>query len=208
VVLWPFDPFAPPPPPSHASARRRWIFRWFRSRSCRLHLPHVQERDGGGFMALRPRSRCHHLPRRRELDGGGFYVFSTPFALLPPSSHATARRGGFMWPFDPVHAATSSLVCNSETEVGFYVISTPFALPPPSHTRARRRWIFRGFRPHSCRLYLPRMQEQDGGGFYVFSTPFALPPPPSHAIARRRWVLCRFNPFCMQHRHHLPRVQE
>jgi hypothetical protein len=149
-------------------------------------------------MAFRPRSRPHHLPRRQERDGGGFYVFSTPFALLPPPSHATVRRGGSMWPFDSVHAATSSLVCTSETEVGFHVILTLFALPPPSHARARRRWIFRGFdlvhaastslacqsetvvvcmefQPCLRRHHLPRMQPRDGGGFYVVSTPFTSP---------------------------------
>ena len=107
-------------------------------------------------------------------------------------------------------AATTSLACKSETEVGFNVVLTPFGvLPHPSHARARRRLIFRGFRHHSCRLHLLRMQERDRGVFMAFrsrsryrhltcnsekvrfyglSTLFASPPPPSQARVRRRWV--------------------
>jgi len=126
-----------------------------------------------GFVSFRPlsRSRRRHLPRMQERVGGGFYVVSTPFMLLPPPSHAKARRG---W---------------------FYGLSTPFVLPPPpSHATAKRRWGFMAFRPRS-RRHLPRRQERDGGGFYVVSTPFALPPPPSHATARRKWVYVVLTPF-------------
>ena len=106
----------------------------FRPHLRRHHLPCMQQRDGGGFMAFRPHSRCHHLPRMQERDGGGFL-------------------GGF----DPVYAASTSLACKSETEVGLM-----------------------SFQPRSRCRHLPRMQQRDGGGVYVVSTPFASPPPPSH----------------------------
>ena len=87
--------FAPPPPPSHAKARRRWPFLQFRPRSDCHHLPRVQKRDGGEclwgfeplqappppshtkarrrwlFMGFRPRLDHHHHPRLQERDGGG-----------------------------------------------------------------------------------------------------------------------------------------
>ena len=132
--------FMLPQPLSHAKARRRW-----------------------GFMAFRPCSRHHHLPRRQERDRGGVYVISTPFAPLPPPSHA---RRWVLCRFVPFRIATTSLACKSKMEVDFYVISIPFALlPPPSHARVSQRWVFRGFRPCSCSCHFPHIQQQVRCGF-------------------------------------------
>jgi len=39
--------------------------------------------------------------------------------------------------------------------------------PPPSHATVSQRWIFIAFRPRSCILHLPRMQQRAGGGSYA-----------------------------------------
>src|SRR6266567_1988187 len=150
----------PPPPPSRAKARRRWVLCLFNPiRAAATSLACNSETEVG-FMSFQPLSHHHHLPRIararwrwifrgfrpclcrlhlprvQKRDGGGSYVFSTPFLLPPPSSHATARRrwglcrfnpfritttslalqerngGGFLGGFDPVCAAATSLACN------------------------------------------------------------------------------------------------
>ena len=174
-------------------------------------------------MEFRPRSCHHHHPRMQERDGGGVLCCLTPF-VLPPPSHARAKG---RWDFNPIHAATTSLACKSEKEVGFmsfhprscrrhlacnsktgkfYVISTLFASSPPSHARARRRWIFMSFRPRWHRHHLLHGQERIGGGFYVASTPFASPPSPSHARVSRRCIFEGFRP--RSRCRHFPHVQQ
>jgi hypothetical protein len=119
----------------------------------------------------------------QERDGGGFLGGFDPVHAASTSLACKSETEVVLWPFDPVHAAATSLACNSETEVGFYA-----------------------FRPRSRCHHLPRRQERDGGGVYVVSSPFASPPPFSHARARRRWIFTSFRP--RSRRRHLPRMQE
>ena len=132
VVL---TPFALPPPPSHARARRRWIFRGFNTIHFDFTSLACKSETGVGlwpfspvrvaatalagkseteveFMSFRPRSRCRYLPRMQET--GGLYL-----------------------PFDPIHAAATSLAYNSESDVSFHGL----ALPLPPHATASWRWF-------------------------------------------------------------------
>jgi len=104
------------PPPSQASASRRWIFltsqhccpllhfRRIKIPGCGplrrfdvvLHLPRTQERAGGGFVAFQRRSCVLHLPCRQLRAGGGSLHISPPFLRLPPPSHA---RASWSWIF-------------------------------------------------------------------------------------------------------------
>jgi len=133
----PFDPFAPLPPPLHATARVRWSFMALRSRSRFHHLPRRKERDRWvlclfdpvratatslalnsetkvSFMSFQPLSHCHHLPRMQERGGGRFLCY-----------------------LDPVRVAATSLPCKGESE-----------------------WIYRGVRPRSRCRHFPHIQQR------------------------------------------------
>jgi hypothetical protein len=175
VVLWPFDPirttatslacnseskvgfhgpsipFALPPPPLQARARRRWVFMSARPCSRHRHLPSHATARQVSFMSFQPLSHFRHLPRMQERDGGDFYVISTPFAPPPPPpSYARASQSGFLGGLDPVHAAVTSPTYNSESDVGFYGPSTLFAplLPPRMQQRV-------GGGPVVCMVFRP-----------------------------------------------------
>jgi len=150
-----------------------------------------------------PPPPSHASARRRW-----FYGPSTPFVLPPPPSQARVRWRWVLCFFDPVRAATTSLACDSEMEVGFmsfqpflhhhhlpcmqewdgggfYGLSTPFAPPPlPLHTTVSQMWALWPFDPIRTAA-TPRVQQWVGGGLYGLSTPFVLLPPPLHATVSR-----------------------
>ena len=68
------------------------------------------------------RSLLHHFPCMQDQAGVEIHGFSTPFSLVPPTSHARASR---RW---------------------FHGVSTPFMPPlPPSHAISSWRWTFMCF---------------------------------------------------------------
>ena len=116
---------------------------------------------------------------------------------FPPCLPATfVRRRWFVWSFNPVHAASTSLTyksktevaiwlfdliytaatsftCNGERELGFYGLSSLFTSPPPpSWERARQRYIY-CFEPVCTPTTSFTCNSKTEVDFYVISTPFA-----------------------------------
>ena len=117
-------PFAPPPPPSRAKARRRWP-----------------------FMGFRPRSRpTTSLACKSEVEVG-FCGVSTPFGTPPPPSRASAspvcratislacesELGMAFYEF--LTTTTTFLACKGEPEVVFFISYSFFLY---LHTNRRR----------------------------------------------------------------------
>ncbi|KAF8971927.1 hypothetical protein BDZ97DRAFT_2025976 [Flammula alnicola] len=171
-----------------------------------------------------------HLPRMQERDGGGLVSTFEATTASPPPSHARARRRRIGFDFRSRRHVSTSLACKSETEVDWFRLSklppplhlprmqervrgglvsifeAAAASPPPSHARARRRRIgfdFRSRRHVSTslalksesevdwfrfskpppRLHLPRMQERVRGGLVSIFEATTTAAPPSHARA-------------------------
>jgi hypothetical protein len=117
-------------------------------------------------MAFPPRSRRNHLPHMQDRAGGGF-----------------------LWGFDPVRLATTSLASNSEPEVVCYGALTPFASPPPpSQATASWGWVLMGLRPRSPRHCLPRMQQRVGGRVLCRFDSVRAAATCSHARLVHRWT--------------------
>jgi hypothetical protein len=161
-VLWPFDPV-------HVTtflagkSEMEVGFMSFRPRSRRCHLPHMH---GGGFCVVSSPFASPPPPlackSETEVD---FYVVSTLFAPPPPPRMQERVRGGILGSFDPVHAASTSLACKSESEVVLWPFDPVRAATTSLACNSETEVDFMSFRPLSHRHHLPRMQERDGGGF-------------------------------------------
>ena len=147
-------PFAPSLPPSHAIMSRRWILRGFNpfvpsytSLVCKCKLEVV-------FAGFRRCSHPLHLPHVQERAGGGFWWGFDPFSPPPPPQSDPESSSTAIPSCHPIRTATASPVSKIELEVGFMAISTPFApLPPPLPARMSRRlslWSFHPVRTCHC----------------------------------------------------------
>ncbi len=93
-----------------------------RPRSCRRHLPCIQQRDGGGF---RPRLCHHHLPRVQQRDGGGFRPRSCR-PHLPSEEEGEVASG-------KVASLSYELVCTQDEVARSHVTA-----PPPTSLVKRK----------------------------------------------------------------------
>ena len=221
-------PFASPPPPSRATASRRWIFTQFDS----IHITTTSA--GSGFMASRRRSHLH-LPRMQQRAGGGFYSVSTLFGPHHLPRMQQASRRWIFTQFDTIHIATTSAG-------GGFMASRRH--PHLLHLPRMQQQAGGGFLRNFDTVHITTTSlacKQPGGGFftpfrhrshyhhlswrwtYGVSAPFTPPLPPSHATVSRRWILCCFDAVrttttsvgggFMASRHrshllHLPRMQQ
>ena len=98
-----------------------------RPRSCRRHLPCIQQRDGGGF---RPRLCHHHLPRVQQRDGGGFRPRSCR-PHLPSEEEGEVASG-------KVASLSYELVCTQDEVARSHVTAPPPTSLVKRHVTANR----------------------------------------------------------------------